>query len=525
MNLADMTTLVCLKVGQTDPASQTAAGRFINRRYQTIYDSENWLDSLGTGDTSTLPGSADVLIPFPVDRPISVQYDNQWLEKVDVPFLMETAPELLLASNPGTPKYYTEITLNAARYLRLYPTPDASKKLVVWGKRIFYYLINPGDTPVLRNSDNCLIAFATSDMLQRQHSYAKAKELIEEAGAALDQMRAIETQRSNLPRRSKNVTMNGDSLSEMMDAVSMRIKDYTADSKILIKDFLRRNYVDVYDSMLWPETTIIAEVNRDGSEIILPEYIDRVVSVRQNVNMGELVPTEGNLLFGINPQIFEQSGSPVAYQMLTSVAVAVLPPFNEPLRFTISNSEDEGKSILIRGESQGVELIETLILSITPALSNWPYDTPITIAKPLTKGGILIEGHESGTYLGTLYPLDRETRYMRLWLQPTPTDQDGNKALILGKRRCNPLVTDEDTPILRGIGNILINMTAADMFTVSGNKELAAAMSAKAQGALEILKHKETQQNAFSQRILPYVDSMAYGDEAWGCGSWSKVTV
>lgn len=509
MTRDQIVSFVCGKVNQTDAMSLAFCADAVNRRYQMIWDEANWLDAMVDAPVSVVAGTSDYAVPAAIERVVKIATPTGTIEPTSLQVLIDSYPELIAGS--GAPKFYTEFVISGVQSFRLYPNPNAAVAIRPYGKRVFAAL-GASNVPVIRNIDNCLIAFAQADMLERQRQYAKSGEKVKEAGALLVQMKAVETERANRPRMSAKLTVSGDSLAEMTDAVSARVRDYTVETRLLIQDYLRRNYQDIYDSQLWPESGVAANMDRDGAEVVLPEYFDRVVGVRQNVNIGGLQAVEQGLYFQIDPAIFERSGSPVAFSMLTSVGVPVLPPVNENLRFVSTSDADVGVEIMLRGESQGVEVNEIVVLNGTlDVASERPYDTPITVGKPLTAGDITISGFTSATFLGELLAAERERKHLRLWIQPTPTTNDGAKALICGKRKCKPLVHDSDTPILRGCGNLLIYMSCECVFASQGNAAMAKDFAGKAQAALQGLIDREIKQNAFSQRVIPNA-------EGYGCG-------
>jgi hypothetical protein len=523
MTFEDLANFVCNKMNQTDSSSFSACSGFINRRYEMIWDSENWLDTLlSTFLTLGVGDSAEVLDDR-LERAITVSIlRGPIVEKVDRKFMLEAHPELITGLFGevafGIPLFYEEvIDTFGAHTLVFYPPSDEVRTLEVWGKKQFVPLVNPTDAPIIRNIDNCLIAFVFADMLERARQFAKSKEKITEAGTLLELMRKVEKEQSNKPRATKVITVGGDSLGEMVDSVCARIDSYSATTQIMVRDYLRRNYLDVYNSQLWPESLVIAQVPRDGSEVILPEYFDQIISLRGNSQLAELVPVNEATYFGINPQIFEQSGSPIAFSRLTPVGVAQLPPVNEFLSFVSSSTMDKSP-IFVRGETQGIEVSETVILDgTTPVKTSNTYDTPLTVSKGLTIGDITVTGFTSGTVLVGLLSRETERKHHRLWLQPTPQTRDGTTVLALGKRRIQPLLTDQDTPILRGIGNILIFAATADWLgrpaALGGDPAAAKSMQDRATAALETLISREVKQAAYAPRVVPYTDGPGYGGD------------
>jgi hypothetical protein len=49
------------------------------------------------------------------------------------------------------------------------------------------------ESPAIRGSENCLIAFAQADMLERDEQYGKAQAKLQEALVLLQQLKAVET--------------------------------------------------------------------------------------------------------------------------------------------------------------------------------------------------------------------------------------------------------------------------------------------------------------------------------------------
>jgi hypothetical protein len=68
---------------------------------------------------------------------------------------------------------------------RLLETPSTAGAVLLLGKRKANLLTEDQDAPLLQNVDNALIAFATSDMLERMRQYSKAKLKVEEAAAQM----------------------------------------------------------------------------------------------------------------------------------------------------------------------------------------------------------------------------------------------------------------------------------------------------------------------------------------------------
>ena len=515
MNLTEIVDYVCAKVQKTDANSKTICATFVNARYRMIADAYLWTDTKQIYGTAIAASFSTLIrLESTVNRVISVLYDvgtprARFLDTTEAAFMIQAFPKQLF-TEPGQPKYYEETTdKNLGHIVRLYPPPNEDAQVYILAKRILPELEQPTDQLAIRNIDNCLIAFVTADMLEFLRQYGKAEEKVKEATALLESAKALETQQSNRPRQTKTLTVAGNSLSEMRDAVCALTGQWSPEMTILVDEFLRRNYQVVYDACNWSETAVLVRISTDGEQAVLPEYVGRIQSIRAGSQWYSLTPVDQSLFFATYPAIFDQTGEPIAFSYLTPCAVKKLPTQNERLVITSSSTDDDGVQLFIKGETLGTEASESPVLPVDP--TEHTYDCPLTISKPITVGDVSVRGESTGTLYQTLLAAERERKHIRLWLRP-PNASSLN-LLALGKRKMHPLVTDEDTPLLRDIQNVLINAAAADMFVKLGNNDAATAAKAKADAALKTMIDLEQSQSAQSQRVIPYVEPMSYAYE------------
>lgn len=80
--------------------------------------------------------------------------------------------------------------------IKLLQGPATATACLVQGKRACPGLNSDTDTPLLRNIDNALVAFAQSDMLERQRQYSKAAAKAQEAAGQLKIMLNLELEQS-----------------------------------------------------------------------------------------------------------------------------------------------------------------------------------------------------------------------------------------------------------------------------------------------------------------------------------------
>jgi hypothetical protein len=358
-------------------------------------------------------------------------------------------------------------------------------------------------------------------MLERQRQSGKAQIKFTEAGALLDEAKKVEEEQANQPRKTKILTVSGNSLAEMTDAVAGVCNAWTPDMTILIQEFLRRNYQAMYDINLWPESIIVFGMP-ESEQVILPEYVDKVLGVRGRDKL-MLQTAQPQLILGISPSSFDEIGTPIAYSILTSVGLSVLPAF-EQLDFVSSSPLDVGKKVFIRGESAGNELTETLTLNGTVSVPTiYQYDVPLTVAKEKTVGDVLVHGHITTFLYETLLAPEKERKHVRVWLlNPPQTSTDTptcHEILFIAKRRIKPLLNDQDTPIITGCQQVLIAAAAADLFSRLGKPDDATTQRAKADASSKILTQLNTDQSSYSPRFVPRAEPYAFANDG-GWGIW-----
>ena len=331
MTLNDYTRAISNKTGQKDATSINVYKDFVNDRYRMLWQRADWNDARLVVQPSATAGTPTVDLPATIDRVIRIRWGDHFLDPVTVGFFIETDPGMF--EREGIPQYYEEINASGVRQIRLYPTPNIDGVLLIEGKKAFQPLVSGTDEPLLRNIDNCLLAYALGDGLERQRQYGTAKLKLEGEGVMLfTEFTALEKQQTNVPRRSKHLSVQGDTLAEMTDSVCARIGDYTPATRILVEEFLREEYRTAYDACLWPESLVPFRAVSDGRQVILPDYIDRVISVRADDKGFALGAEDIQTFFGITPQMFEQmTGGAIAYSLLTPVATFMHPPIQERL--------------------------------------------------------------------------------------------------------------------------------------------------------------------------------------------------
>lgn len=196
MQLTQYVTLVCNKVHQTDTNSTARCQEFVQARYQMIYDYANWKDALDllTGIMTDTSG----VLPYPanIDRIIAIRSSGTHLIlPTDSALAMSVDPQIF--ERTGDPigwEDFVDINDGNKHKIRLFPSPSIPTPIIMQVKRVFVQMVNPTDTPILRNIDNALLSYVTGDMYERQMRIGQAQAKFQEASSMLDLMRRQETE-------------------------------------------------------------------------------------------------------------------------------------------------------------------------------------------------------------------------------------------------------------------------------------------------------------------------------------------
>jgi len=225
MTLTELANFVTTKLSDTDSDSVAVCKDFINRRYQMVWDSGLWTETMGVSskaveaeDTEvTLDGvpsvtfyqsssAPDTFVDFPVamkftetgqDDGVGLLNDN-WMTFFQIdPNAWEN-----IASRRANPTNFINLPKDSDGKCRIkpVPVPKSDGTIFVLGK-LLWVALGETDTPALNGIDNALLAFAEGDMLERSRQYSKAQIKFTEAASQIQIMRDMEKgQRQSISR-------------------------------------------------------------------------------------------------------------------------------------------------------------------------------------------------------------------------------------------------------------------------------------------------------------------------------------
>jgi len=216
MTLSDLASFITTKLSDTDTASVAACKSFINRRYQMIWDSALWTETMGVvsknvaaGDTELTLSDAPTItffqnatvpttfLDFPVAMRFTANTDTDGSEMLGYDwqtfFQLDPNQWNNIAARQTTPRNFINLPKDGSGYCRMkpVPVPNAAGVIYVLGK-LKWVTLGDADSPCLRGIDNALLAFAESDMLERARQYGKAQAKTGEGAAHIQIMRDIE---------------------------------------------------------------------------------------------------------------------------------------------------------------------------------------------------------------------------------------------------------------------------------------------------------------------------------------------
>ncbi|HTI69675.1 MAG TPA: hypothetical protein VMF06_06900 [Candidatus Limnocylindria bacterium] len=325
-------------------------------------------------------------------------------------------------------------------------------------------------------------------------------------------------------------------LAQLADLVCRKIGKTDSESVAACKDFLRQRHEMIYDSALWAEskdyvafpfpTTAdgykeeIKPVNPEyAGRVIFPSSVGRVLALRCGNDL--LSPDQAVGLFGRDPEAFEALGTPVSFVEEGSSGLSWTLPNDEEnrgdkLQFHTLNDGDAGKRVTIRGrrvilkDSQVVPskvvTEETVTLTASVALATELYVWVESLSKDPTLGVVLVssqllwnEGFDEWE------PESNERRHVVCRIVQRPAYDPARPLMLYAcvKKKIQPLVSEGDVPVVRGIDNALLAFAQADMLERGRQYSKAQLKTQEAVALLQAAMDLQVGQGASLAQIQP----------------------
>tara|TARA_Y100001970_G_scaffold61593_2_gene78671 strand:+ start:18705 stop:19430 length:726 start_codon:yes stop_codon:yes gene_type:complete len=225
MTLTELSNFVTTKLSDTDSSSVSVCKDFINRRYQMIWDSGLWDETLGVASKAVAAEDTEIVLDSTptvtfyqsssvpttkIDFPVAIRFTetgdtdgvNIFNEEWVTFFQLDPNMWENVSSRRATPTNFVNLPKDGSGNCRIkpVPVPDSTGTLFVLGK-LKWVALGDDDSPTLNGIDNALLAFAEGDMLERSRQYQKAQLKFTEAASHIQIMRDLENgQKQNISR-------------------------------------------------------------------------------------------------------------------------------------------------------------------------------------------------------------------------------------------------------------------------------------------------------------------------------------
>jgi len=225
MTLTELADFVTTKLSDTSSDSVAVCKDFVNRRYQMIWDSGLWTETMGVASEDVAAGDTEVSLSTAptitfyqsssapttfIDFPVALKFTKDGKE--DGTMMLNDSWMTFFQIDPNawenfstrrsTPTNFINLPKDASGFCRIkpVPVPKDDGSVFVLGK-LQWVALEDSDTPALNGIDNALLAFVEGDMLERSRQYGKAQIKFTEAASHIQIMRDMEKgQRQSISR-------------------------------------------------------------------------------------------------------------------------------------------------------------------------------------------------------------------------------------------------------------------------------------------------------------------------------------
>ena len=329
-------------------------------------------------------------------------------------------------------------------------------------------------------------------------------------------------------------------LAELADFVCTKVRANDAAALAACKTYLRQRYEFIYNDQLWRDslythTFTLPAVERDYNPNIqsvgragmyfMPTSVDRVLSLRQT--NGEVAVLDELELYRDALDAYEEDGEPVKFAILPPAVMWVPEPDQELSPVRLSGG-DTGQTAIVRWIDERGENNTTTINTGSDTTFGNPADEPgvqvvESVTGELSDVAIKLEWDEEGvgnwTRMARKLPTETSMPQrcrIRVFPKPGASAVLGDFSLrAVVKRKVLALSTDNDTPLLRGVDNVLMSFAQADMLQRARRYGQAQAVQQEALALFEQFKRMEVAQQSHRQRITPEVYETSGGADVF----------
>ena len=194
MNKGEIAQLVADKLQKSDEGSLTLLKSFIDRRYDMIWNSALWRESLATDSQTIAVDTETVTLASTLDFPVSARWDDKEITPIDYSAVFQIDPTLF--NDAGAVVNFIVMPKSGGNaVIKLLRKPSVSKSLLILGK-LKLVALGDTDSPLINGIDNVLLGLVEGDMLEHVRQYQKAQLKYTEAMNQLTIAKDLEKQQS-----------------------------------------------------------------------------------------------------------------------------------------------------------------------------------------------------------------------------------------------------------------------------------------------------------------------------------------
>lgn len=328
-------------------------------------------------------------------------------------------------------------------------------------------------------------------------------------------------------------------LAEMADFVCGKARANDAASLAACKKYLRQRYEMIYNDQLWRgslymHTFELPALERDyvpnftpigqAGVYFFPTVVDRVLGLRQT--SGEIGVVDELELYRGSLDEYDQDGEPVQFSVLSPALMWLPDPDLDSQPVRLSGGDTSQTATVRWVDGDGEEHTTEIETGADTVFGSEGDESGVqlveSVTAPVSDAGLFLEWNEddSGNWLRMARKRPTETSMpirQRIRVFPKPGDGAAIGAYqlrALVKRKVIPLEDDADTPVLRGVDNLLMSFAQADMLQRARRYGQAGVVQQEALALFEQFKRMEVAQQSHRQRIVPEVTEVS-GESEW----------
>ena len=209
MKKAAIAQFVANKMQKSDSATLDIIKNFVDRRYEMIWDTTLWRQTLATTTYTVAVDTEDLTLNSTVDFPVSARWNDLEIIPMDYQAVFQVDPPLFNDSGSVTNFLVLPRDSSGNSRIKLLRKPNEEKSLLVLGKQkitadgntwttssststdVLPQMADTGE-PVINGIENALLAFVEGDTLEHMRQYGKAQIKFQEASGQLTVARDLD---------------------------------------------------------------------------------------------------------------------------------------------------------------------------------------------------------------------------------------------------------------------------------------------------------------------------------------------